>query len=78
MTDAGAALAQTPSPTPAADAQKPDPTYRFSAGPKPGQVTLQVLSAVTHQVKVAGYTSCSDDLPCPTGKVCQPNQVCSP
>jgi hypothetical protein len=43
----------------------------------PGQVILQVLSAVVHQVKVAGYTSCSDDMPCPMGKVCQPNQVCA-
>ena len=42
----------------------------------PGQVRLQVLSTVTHQVKVAGYTSCDDAVPCPAGQTCQTNLTC--
>jgi hypothetical protein len=41
----------------------------------PGDVRFQVLSTVTHDVTVAGFTSCNEDTPCPGGEMCQQNQT---
>jgi hypothetical protein len=41
-----------------------------------GRVDLNVTSERDLPLMIEGYTSCNEDLPCPTGKTCQLNQLC--
>ncbi len=45
----------------------------------PGRVSLQVLSSITQEVEVAGYTSCTADTQaedCAAAETCQPDGTC--
>ena len=43
----------------------------------PAVITFEALSSVVLPLTVAGFTSCSDDTECPTGKTCQQSKVCT-
>jgi hypothetical protein len=54
-------------------------TATSSVAIAPGLVKLEVLSAVTHEVVVSGFTSCSADTEeqdCAAGETCQQDGTC--